>query len=148
MSIGGIALDAHWWWLVTALLLGIAEILVPGFFLIWLAAAAALVGILTFVTGISAVAQACLFAVAAVAAVYAARRWMEANPKASSDPMLNDRVARMIGETVTVVEPILGGSGRVKVGDGVWNASGPDTPAGAQVRITGAHSTTLTVEPL
>jgi membrane protein implicated in regulation of membrane protease activity len=148
MSIGGLTLDAHWWWLVTALLLGIAEILVPGFFLIWLAAAGALVGILTFVTGISAVAQACLFAVAAVAAVYAARRWMAANPKASSDPMLNDRIARMIGETVIVVEPILGGSGRVKVGDGVWNASGPDTPAGAQVRITGAHSTTLTVEPL
>jgi membrane protein implicated in regulation of membrane protease activity len=148
MTIAGIALDAHWWWLVAALLLGIAEILAPGFFLIWLAAAAALVGVVTFALGISAVVQACLFAVAAVAAVYAARRWMADNPKESSDPMLNDRVARMIGETVIVVEPILGGAGRVKVGDGVWNASGPDTPAGAQVRITGANSTTLTVEPL
>jgi len=148
MSVAGITLEAYWWWLVAALLLGIAEILVPGFFLIWLAAAAVLVGVVTFLLGIPAVAQACLFAVAAVAAVYGARRWMADNPKPSSDPLLNDRIARMIGETVTVVEPILGGRGRVKVGDGVWNASGPDTPAGAQVRITGAQSTTLTVEPL
>lgn len=146
MEIGGIALEAYWWWLIGALLLGIAEILAPGFFLIWMAAAAALVGIVAFLFGIGGVAQACLFAVAAVAAVYAARRWMQTNPMPSSDPMLNDRIARMVGETVTVIEPILGGRGRVKVGDGVWNATGPDTPLGAQVRITGAESTTLIVK--
>ena len=45
-------------------------------------------------------------AVLAVAAVYAGRRWFAMNPIESSDPNLNDRGARLIGETVTVVEAI------------------------------------------
>jgi inner membrane protein len=54
----------------------------------------------------------------------------------------------MIGETVTVVDSIEGGRGRVKVGDGVWPARGPDAPAGVLVRITGADASVLTVEPV
>jgi membrane protein implicated in regulation of membrane protease activity len=36
----------------------------------------------------------------------------------------------------------------VRVGDGEWPARGPDAPAGACVRITGATGATLRVEPL
>ena len=39
-------LYAHWWWLVAAVVLAIAEIIAPGIFLIWLAAAAGLTGFL------------------------------------------------------------------------------------------------------
>jgi membrane protein implicated in regulation of membrane protease activity len=76
------------------------------------------------------------------------RRWYAQNPVASADPLLNDRVARLIGEVVTVVEPIAAGKGKVRVGDGEWLACGPDTPVGAHVRITGATGTSLTVEPV
>jgi membrane protein implicated in regulation of membrane protease activity len=38
------------------------------------------------------------------------------------------------------------GAGRVRVGDGVWNARGPDAPAGASVVIVAADGTCLTVE--
>ena len=44
------------------------------------------------------------------------------------------------------IEAIDGGSGRVKVGDSVWTANGPDTPAGARVRIIGISGTKLKVE--
>lgn len=148
MDITDIAIEPHWWWLILALILGIAEIVMPGFFLIWLAAAATVVGILTYAFDLPVVAQALIFAVAAVAAVYAGRRILKTNPVTSSDPLLNDRAARLIGETVLVVQAIDGGSGRVKVGDGVWSADGPDAPVGAQVRIIGARGTTLIVEPL
>ena len=64
------------------------------------------------------------------------------------DPLLNDRIARLVGEVVTVVEPVSDHGGRVRVGDGEWPARGPDAPIGARVRITGATGATLRVEPL
>ena len=69
-------------------------------------------------------------------------------PVATSDPMLNDRVARLIGQTVTVTEAIEGGSGRVRVGDGDWPAHGPDAALGAKMRVTGGQDGVLAVEPV
>lgn len=137
----------HWFWLSLGVILAAAEILVPGFFLIWLAVAAILTGLLAWVLPISSAVQVGLFAVIAVASVYAGRRWIKLNPIESDDPKLNDRGARLVGELVMVVEAIDGGQGRVKVGDSVWSARGPDTPAGSRVRVTGSNGSTLTVEP-
>ena len=69
------------------------------------------------------------------------------NPVPTSDPNLNARASRLIGQKVVVESAIENGKGRVLVGDGVWNARGPDTPAGASVLITDADGTCLTVEP-
>ncbi len=145
MNIDGI--EAHWLWLIAAALLGIAEMLVPGVFLIWLAAAAALTGFAALIFGIPLAFQFALFALLALGAVYGGRRWYANNPVASSDPMLNDRAQRLIGETVLVVDAIEHGTGRVKVGDSVWTARGADAEVGARVRVTGAAGTCLTVEP-
>ena len=138
--------DADWFWLVAGVVLAIAEILVPGFFMIWLAAAAIATGLIAMLLPIAMPLQILLFAVLAVAAVYAGRRWFALNPIESSDPKLNDRGARLVGETVTVVEAISNGRGRVKVGDGVWIAKGPDAAVGANVRVTGSDGSTLLVE--
>jgi membrane protein implicated in regulation of membrane protease activity len=145
---GGIELEPHWWWLILGVILGIAEIILPGVFLIWLGAAAVLTGVLTLALPLPGAAQFAIFAGAAVVAVYAGRRWLRSNPIESSDPMLNDRAARFVGETVLVVEAIEGGLGRVKVRDGVWNAEGPDTQRGARVRVIGVKGSRLVIEPL
>lgn len=136
----------HWFWLSLGVVLAAAEIVAPGFFLIWLAVAAIITGLLAWVVPIPAALQVGLFAVIAVAAVYAGRRWFKMNPIESDDPNLNDRGARLIGELVTVVEAIDGGQGRVKVGDSVWSARGPDTPVGSRVRVTGSNGSMLSVE--
>lgn len=141
-------LEPHWVWLAAALLLGIAEMLVPGVFLIWLAAAAALTGVVALVLGIPLAFQAAVFAIFALAAVHFGRRWYAAHPVESADPLLNDRVSRMIGETVVVVAAIENGRGRVAVGDSVWPARGPDAELGASVRVVGAEGTSLMVEPV
>lgn len=141
-------LDPHWVWLIGAAVLGIAEMLVPGVFLIWLAAAAAVTGFATLFFDLSLAFQFGVFAVTSLIAVYAGRRWYTNNPVASSDPQLNDRVSRLIGEIVVVVSAIENGIGRVKVGDSVWNARGPDTQVGASVRVIGADGTYLKVEPV
>jgi len=135
-------------WLILAAVLAIAELLAPGIFLVFIAAGAAVPGVVTLlVPAFDLVFEVFLFAAASAAAVAVGRRWYRQNPVPSADPLLNDRVARLIGQVVTVVEPITAGRGRVKVGDGEWPASGPDTPAGAHVRITGARGGSLDVEP-
>ncbi|MEC3911984.1 NfeD family protein [Sphingobium sp. CR2-8] len=139
-------LQDHWGWLVFAALLGIAEVLMPGVFLIWIAIAAAITGLVALALPIALPFQFLLFAGLSIAAVYAGRRWYADNPVASSDPMLNDRSARLIGQSVTVVEPIVGGEGRVKVGDSVWSATGPDAPTGARMRVIAVDGTILRVE--
>jgi inner membrane protein len=139
-------LEPHWFWLLVGVLLGAAEILVPGFFLIWFAVAAIITGMLTFLLPISVAIQTGLFAVLAVGAVYAGRRWLSSNPIISSDPKLNNRGARLTGEIVTVVEAINHGTGRVKVGDSVWSARGVDADVGDRVQVTGADGAVLLVE--
>ncbi|WP_375285832.1 NfeD family protein [Sphingomonas sp.] len=136
------------WWLAAAAALGIAELLVPGVFLVFLALAAAIVGVATLaLPDLSSAAQLGAFAVWSAIIVLIGKRWYRDYPVETSDPMLNDRLARLIGARVTVVEAIDGGRGRVRVGDGEWPASGPDLPVGAQARIVGASGTLLTVEP-
>jgi membrane protein implicated in regulation of membrane protease activity len=140
-------LDAHWWWLLLAALLAMVEIVAPGIFSIWIAAAAALTGLAVLTLDIPFVFQCALFALLSIAAVAVGRRWYERFPVTSEDPKLNDRTARLIGQTVTVVVAIAGGEGRVKVGDSVWTARGPDVPEGSRVRIVAAEGGSLRVTP-
>jgi len=140
-------LDDHWGWLVFAALLGMGEVAIPGIFLIWVALAAAVTGLVALVLPISVPLQLLLFAGLCLLSVWGGRRWYAANPVDSQDPLLNDRTARLVGEVVTVVEAINNGHGRVKVGDSVWSCSGPDAPTGAIVRVTGARASVLMVEP-
>jgi inner membrane protein len=141
-------IDTHWLWLILAGLLGIAELLAPGVFLIWLAGAAALTGIAAFLLPLPLPFELALFALFALLAVYLGRRAYDRSPVATSDPLLNDRLSRLIGETVVVTRAIVDGRGRVQVGDGAWPAHGPDAPAGARMRIVGAEEGCLLVEPL
>jgi membrane protein implicated in regulation of membrane protease activity len=139
-------LAPHWWWLVAAVALGILELLAPGFFLVWMGAAAAVTGVVVALVPVPLAWQLGLFALLAFAAVFAGRLYYARNPVPSADPNLNARATRLIGRIVTVESAIENGQGRVRVGDGVWNARGPDTPAGASVVIVAADGTCLTVE--
>ncbi|HEV2818837.1 MAG TPA: NfeD family protein [Allosphingosinicella sp.] len=140
-------LAAHWWWLIAAVALGILELLAPGFFLVWMGAAAALTGIVVALVPMPLAWQLGLFVLLAFAAVFAGRIYYKRRPVPSGDAKLNVRAARLIGKTVTVESAIENGEGRVRVGDGVWNARGPDAPAGASVVIVAADGTCLVVEP-
>ncbi len=141
-------LDPHWQWLALGLFLAAAEILVPGFFLIWLAAAALLTGLLVWLVPLSMPLQIVFFAVVAFAAVFAGRRFLAANPVQELDPKMNRRGERLAGETAVVVQAIEAGQGRVRHGDSEWLARGADAAPGARVRITGSDGAILLVEPM
>jgi membrane protein implicated in regulation of membrane protease activity len=146
MELMGLTLEPHWWWLILALVLGIAEIIVPGVFLIWIGAAAFVTGVLALMLPLPAAAEFVIFAVSAIGSVWLGRRYLRDNPIQSADPLLNDRAARLVGRQVIVIEPISGGEGKVKVGDTVWLATGPDAAVGDRVTITGADGSRLKVE--
>jgi len=140
------SLAPHWLWLGLGLLLAVAEMLVPGVFLIWLAGAAILTGVLAFALPIAMPLQIVVFAVAAIIAVFAGRNYIRRHPVAEADPMMNRRGARAVGELVRVSQPIIDGQGKVHMGDSEWLARGPDAPVGARVRVTGSDGSVLLVE--
>jgi len=47
-----------------------------------------------------------------------------------------------------VHDAIIDGRGKIKVGDGVWIVTGPDTAAGSQVRVIGQDGAILRVEAI
>ena len=141
-------LDAAWAWIALGLALAAFEMIVPGVYLIWLAVAALATGALTFVFDFGVAVQVIDFVSLSLIAVYSARRVFSEQPIQSSDPLLNNRVGRLVGQTGTVTVAIEHGEGRIHQGDSDWTARGPELPAGARVRIVGFDGATLIVEPL
>ena len=91
------------WWLIAAAALAIAELAAPGVFLVFLALAAGITGLaLLALPDLPLAAQIASFAAWSVVSVMIGRRWYKDYPIASEDALLNDRAARLIGETVTV----------------------------------------------
>ncbi len=141
-------LDAPWLWLIAGAVLAGAEMLLPGYFLIWLAAAAFLTGMIVAVVDLPLAAQVLSFVVFTGFSVYAAREWLDYAGRESTDPAMNDRGARALGARVTVTEAIADGEGRVRLGDSEWIARGPDAPVGARLVVTGNDGAVLLVGPL
>jgi inner membrane protein len=74
------------------------------------------------------------------------QRWSHWMP--SKEPDFNRRGDQLIGQVLTVVEPIEGGGrGSVRAADSVWPAEGTEASRGAKVRVAGCKGTVLTVEP-
>ena len=142
----GLDIDPGWLWLIGGVLLLIMEIIAPGFFLVFLGAAAIATGLFTLLFGLGTAPQLALFALYAVIAVMLGRRFYANRATDSADPLLNDRAGRLVGRVVTVVQPVDDHGGRVRVGDSEWSARGGPAAAGDRVRITGIDGNCLKVE--
>jgi len=128
-------LGAWAWWVGGALLLAI-EIVAPGNVLIWFGIAAVLTGTAALVAGIAWQVQLIAFAVLSLVLVIVGRSWF-ARTGASEEPLLNERATRLVGKSYVLLEPIVGGTGRIHVDDTVWRITGPDLPSGTTIRIVG-----------
>lgn len=140
-------LDAPWLWLIAGVVLAGAEMLLPGYFLIWMAAAAFLTGLITAVVGMPVEVQLLSFVVFSAFSVFAARRWFDYAGTETTDPLMNDRGARLIGSGVVVTQAFEGGEGRVRLGDSEWLARGADAPVGTRLVVTGHDGAVLLVAP-
>src|SRR3954464_10083402 len=140
-------LDPGWLWLIGGVVLLIAEVIAPGFFLVFIGAAAMATGLFTLLFGLGTVPQLALFALYAVLAVMAGKRFYANRHSDSADPLLNDRAGRLVGKVVTVVAVVDDHSGRVRVGDSEWSARGGPAAVGERVRIIGVDGNCLKVQP-
>jgi membrane protein implicated in regulation of membrane protease activity len=133
------------WFLIAGIFLAL-EIMVPGVYLLWFGLAAAIVGALAFAMGMDWHAQLILFAAIAVVLLFLVRKFLGSGPTLTDSPDLNVRGAQYVGRVFTVEEAIRGGRGKIRVGDTVWLAKGPDLPKGTSVRVTSVDGTMLVVE--
>jgi membrane protein implicated in regulation of membrane protease activity len=140
-------IDPGWLWLIGGVVLLILEVIAPGFFLVFLGAAAVAAGLFTVLFGLGTASQLALFALYAFIAVMTGRRFYANRTAGSTDPLLNDPARRLVGKVVTVVAAVDEHSGRVRVGDGEWSARGGPAAVGERVRITGVEGNCLRVEP-
>ncbi len=139
-------IDPGWLWLIGGVLLLILEVIAPGFFLVFIGAAAIATGLFTVLFNLGTAAELALFALYAVIAVLVGRRFYANRTADSTDPLLNDRAGRLVGKVVTVVATVDDQNGRVRVGDSEWSARGGPAAVGERVRITGVEGNCLTVE--
>lgn len=142
-------LDPSWLWLIGGVVLLIAELIAPGYFLMFIGAAAIATGLLSLVLPLGVALEFALFAVLTVViARVGGRHAYSYKYEHSTDPFLNNRVARLLGETVVVIETVDAEGGRVRVGDSVWSARGGPASVGDRVRIVDVNGNCLKVEPL
>ncbi|MGN6312207.1 MAG: NfeD family protein [Rhodanobacteraceae bacterium] len=139
----------HYVWWVLALVLIAGEVLIPGYFLLWIGIGAAVMGVITlFLPTLGVLPQAIGFVV--LAFISCILYWRFVRPRlereASADSaLLNRRGARMVGQRYVLETPIVNGRGKARVGDGQWLVEGPDLPSGSTVEVIGVEGTALKV---
>lgn len=135
-----------WNWFILAMALLILETMIPGVHLLWFGLAALVIGLLAIVTGVGWQWQVLAFALLSVIAVFWVRKYARPDVAVSDQPDLNVRGQQYIGRSLVVEEAIQSGRGKVRVGDSLWAAEGPDSPVGTRVTVTGTRGTVLVVE--
>jgi membrane protein implicated in regulation of membrane protease activity len=137
-----------WWaWIVLAGALALAEMALPSSYLMWIALGAAVTGIAAAATGMMIEAQLAIFAIATalscIAGYFVYRQMVSDH---DGDVPLNAPRRSMVGAHGTVCEAFVNGRGKVRIGDTVWLADGPDLAEGAPVVVAGVRGTRLDVK--
>jgi membrane protein implicated in regulation of membrane protease activity len=140
-----------WWiWVIVAGALALAEIHAPGSYRIWLALGAAVTAFAHAAWGLTLEGQLACFtlasAVSCLAGFFVYRHLYGSRP--ADDMPLNQRELALIGARGMVCVAIANGAGKVRLGDSVWLARGPDLPEGTPVVVTALRGTAVIVEPL
>ena len=138
---------SFWDWLAFGTVLLILEVFGAGGYLLWIGLAAAAVGLLTYLLpDLPWAWQFFAFALLSLlTAVFWWRRQRSA-AKPSDVPGLNRRGSEFLGRTFVLHEAIVGGRGKIRAGDTLWLVTGPELPAGREVRVTGQDGVLLKVE--
>jgi len=139
-----------WWaWAIAAAILAMAEMFLPGTYLIWIAVGAALTTGAAALYDLSMAWQLGLFAAASAASCgvgYVVYR--RADRRSDLDGPLNQRSLMLIGQRGVVSADIVNGEGKVRLGDTVWLAEGPDMPKGTAVTVRSTRGAWVGVAPI
>ena len=135
------------WWAIAGLCL-IPEMMAPGVVFGFLAIGALAAGLFALaLPGAGLNGQLLVFALASGAAFFGLRSWLKQWLQGRGRENLNDRGNALVGQVLTLSEPILDGAARVRIGDSSWSIAGPDMVKGARVTIVAVEGNTLRVKP-
>ena len=137
----------NWNWFILGALLFAIELAVPGAFMMWLAIAAVIVGLVTLAIGWSWQIQLVAFGVISLALIPLWRKFARRVEAPSDNPFLNKRSEAFAGREFTLEKPIVDGAGTVRIDDSIWRVRGPDCQAGSRIRVVSAEGGMLHVEP-
>ncbi len=136
----------YFWWILAGVLL-LAEMIMPGFFMIWLAAAAALTAIVASIFHLEWTAEALTFAGLAMACIAASWQFVSKSWAVKSDqPHLNQSQNALVGKTFPLEKAIQNGQGKIKFEDRLWDVDGQDASAGTRVKVIAVDGMRLKVE--
>lgn len=133
-------MSAWLFWLVLAVLFGVAEILTLTLFLVMAAGGAAAAAIVAALGG-PVVVQGLVFAAVSAGLVVLVRPI--ASRHINETPRIRTGSAALVGRTAVVVQPVGANEGQVKIGGEIWSARPYD---GHQVIPTGAVVDVLEIE--
>lgn len=138
-------------WMIAGFALLIVEMLTGTMYMLWVAAAALITGIIVFlIPGLGWSAQFLFFTLFTAILMYLGHTVLRPKMKGGEPSDLNDRARSMMGMRVKAVADFDTGRGRVQVGDTQWRASmeAGNAKAGDELTIVSVKGTTLTVKPL
>jgi membrane protein implicated in regulation of membrane protease activity len=141
-----LAANGPWSWIIAGLVILGLELMVSGFFLVWLGIAAVLTGLITLAQPLPWAWQWLIFGALSLASILVWTSISRRRRANSTEPELNRRTDRYIGHEAVLDRPIVDGYGRLALGDTIWRISGPDLPIGQRIRIVGADGAVLRVE--
>lgn len=141
-----------WGWLIGGFAILALEIVVPGYFFLWIGGAAVAVGLLSLGSlgnwsFWTAPIQWFAFAIFSLIAIIIGRRYYDPRNSETDEPLLNKRSAQLIGRQAILIDPIKDGTGRAKVGDTIWRVEGPDMDVGSTMIVSEAKEHMLVLVP-
>lgn len=140
-----------WHWFAAAGIALLLEMLIPGIFFMFVGTGAAVVGIALLIDpALPPTLQFLLFVGVAVVSAYVGRKYLvrfQRGRRTDASDTLNRRGAEHVGQVVVLIEPIVSGRGRARIGDSTWTVTGPDAPAGSMVEVVASDGAELRVRP-
>jgi membrane protein implicated in regulation of membrane protease activity len=144
------ATHPFWVWLVLGVVLLAAEAATGSGWLLWPAAAAAAVAVITLLgLHLGAPVELGIFAGLTLVSTFLARRYLVRAPAVFPD--INDQRQRLVGKTGKAVAAFSHGRGRAFVENAEWPAdleSGGELASGAQVLVVGLNGPRLMVRAI
>ncbi|EGY34203.1 regulator of membrane protease activity [Aggregatibacter actinomycetemcomitans serotype e str. SC1083] len=139
-----------WHWLILGFILLIAEVVIPGVFLLWWGLAAIVVaGIMKFIPALPLSALAVIYAVIAIILSIIWWRYQHGKDQIDqSKSVLNQRDHAMVGARGKVLTIAENGIGRGAFGDTTWRIKGRDLAVDDIVEVVSVDSITLKVKKI
>ena len=136
-----------WVWIALAAALLAVEVATGSGWLLWPAAAAAVVSVLAGFVGVPPAGALLAFALLTIVSSLLARRYL---PRSVTDPShdINDQVGRLVGHHGVAVAAFVGRAGRVFIDGKEWAAEldeGEGLAAGSRIEVVGVAGAHLKV---